>query len=112
MHHPGHGDDGCPKCRINIRLIAPLALMLAEDSIPAEGLAIAANTAVGVLDALGLKDTPQPGHKCEHAQKLMAWIRNPDTADAELMDKWRDEILDDIDELIGGAVDVHHGEGG
>lgn len=126
MHHPGHGDDGCPKCRINIRLMAPLALMLAEESIPAEGLAIAANAAVGIFDALGLgvhadlsellrKSEPHEKtepHRCEHAAKLMAWIREPESADAAVMDGWRDEILDDIEELICGGTDAHHGEGG
>lgn len=101
MHHPDHSGGGCPKCIINTRLIAPLATMLANDSTGAEYLARASAAAVGVYDALGLKDRPASGHKCEHAAQLIKWINDPETADGESMHGWADEILDDIEELIG-----------
>lgn len=111
MHHSGHtqGDGGgCTKCiinRIQIAALAPLlAYKIAADNLLSDSvseLAATANAAVGIQGALGMKPTPAPSEPCEHAMKLMAWIRDPESADASTIDVWTTEILEDIAEMVG-----------
>lgn len=112
MHHSGHtqgGDDGCPKCRINGRLMAPLAALLAEssDSDAASELANTTATAVVIYDTLfGVDAKPTKFDGCEHAAKLVAWIVDPSSADDSEMEQWTAEILDDIAEMVGPKAKV------
>lgn len=115
MHHPDHSGGGCPKCVINMLQIAVLAALL--DALykleSARVLAATAKAAAGMHEALGIKALRDTDKPCEHAVQIIGWIRDPQTADDELMGQWTSEILDDIEELASGEViDPHHGEGG
>lgn len=106
MHHAGHTQGGgCPKCIINTRQIAPLAVLFAsmDGSNAATTLADTATAAVGVLDAFGLTAQRPPKEPCEHAVKIMSWISGTQDPDQVDMETWTGEILADIAEMIGGA---------